>query len=169
MSWDFETDPEFQKELDWIDLFVKEEVEPLDHVLGFPYEVKNPKRNALVRPLQAEVKKRGLWACHLGPELGGRGYGQVKLALMNEILGRSSWAPIIFGTQAPDTGNAEIIAHYGTPEQKAKYLRPLLNGDIISCYSMTEPQGGADPKVFTTRATRDGDEWVIDGWKFFSS
>ena len=70
MSWDFETDPEFQKELDWIDLFVKEEVEPLDHVLGFPYEVKNPKRNALVRPLQAEVKKRGLWACHLGPELG---------------------------------------------------------------------------------------------------
>ena len=60
MSWDFETDPEFQKELDWIDQFVKEEVEPLDHVLGFPYEVKNPKRNALVRPLQAEVKKRGL-------------------------------------------------------------------------------------------------------------
>jgi len=59
MSWDFETDPEFQKELDWIDLFVKEEVEPLDHVLGFPYEVKNPKRNALVRPLQAEVKQRG--------------------------------------------------------------------------------------------------------------
>src|ERR1700730_12362143 len=88
---------------------------------------------------------------------------------MNEILGRTSWGPTIFGTQAPDTGNAEIIAHYGTDEQKAKYLMPLLHGDLLSCYSMTEPQGGADPKVFTTRAVRDGDEWVIDGWKFFSS
>ena len=87
MSWDFETDPEFQKELDWIEAFVKEEVEPLDHVLGFPYEVENPKRNALVRPLQAEVKKRGTWACHLGPELGGRGYGQVKLALLTKSSG----------------------------------------------------------------------------------
>ena len=122
MSWDFETDPEFQKELDWIDLFVKEEVEPLDHVLGFPYEVKNPKRNALVRPLQAEVKKRGLWACHLGPELGGRGYGQVKLALINEILGRSRFAPTVFGCQAPDSGNAEILAHYGTQAQKDRVM-----------------------------------------------
>jgi len=152
MSWDFETDPEFQKELDWIDAFVKEEVEPLDHVLGFPYEVKNPKRNALVRPLQAEVKKRGLWACHLGPELGGRGYGQVKLALINEILGRSRFAPTVFGCQAPDSGNAEILAHYGTQEQKDRYLVPLLDNQIVSCFSMTEPQGGADPKVFTTRA-----------------
>ena len=88
---------------------------------------------------------------------------------MNEILGRSYWAPTIFGTQAPDTGNAEILAHFGTEEQKAKYLQPLLDGDIVSSYSMTEPQGGADPKVFQTRAVRDGDEWVINGWKFFSS
>ena len=88
---------------------------------------------------------------------------------MNEILGVSSWAPIIFGTQAPDTGNAEIIAHYGTDEQKAKYLEPLLDGEVFSCYSMTEPQAGSDPQQFTTRAVRDGDEWVIDGWKFFSS
>jgi acyl-CoA dehydrogenase len=93
----------------------------------------------------------------------------LKLALMNEILGRTSWGPTIFGTQAPDTGNAEIIAHYGTEGQKAQYLQPLLNGDLISCYSMTEPQGGADPRVFTTRAIRDGEEWVINGWKFFSS
>ncbi len=76
---------------------------------------------------------------------------------------------MIFGTQAPDTGNAEIIAHYGTDEQKKLYLEPLLSGEIVSCYSMTEPQGGADPRVFTTSAVRDGDEWVINGWKFFSS
>ena len=85
------------------------------------------------------MRRRGLWATHLGPELGGQGYGQLKLALLNEILGRSQWAPIVFGCQAPDTGNAEIIAHYGTDEQKQKYLQPLLDGELFSCYSMTEP------------------------------
>ena len=152
MSWDFETEPEFQKELDWIDKFVREEVEPLDFVLESPYDVRDANRNKLVRPLQAEVRKRKLWACHLEPELGGQGYGQVKLALMNEILGRSRFAPTVFGCQAPDSGNAEILAQYGTPEQKARYLEPLLDNDIVSCFSMTEPQGGADPKVFTTHA-----------------
>ena len=105
----------------------------------------------------------------MGPELGGKGYGQLKLALLNEILGLSSWAPIIFGTQAPDTGNAEIIAHYGTDEQKELYLQPLLNGEVFSCYSMTEPQAGSDPQQFKTLAVKDGDEWVINGWKWFSS
>src|SRR5262249_12052170 len=90
-------------------------------------------------------------------------------ALLNEILGRSPWSSVVFGTQAPDTGNAEIIAHYGTEEQKARYLEPLLNGRIFSSYSMTEPQGGADPTQFKTQAVKDGDEWVINGWKFFSS
>ena len=83
-------------------------------------------RRQVVDPLKDEVRRQGLWATHIGPELGGQGYGQLKLALLNEILGRSSWAPIVFGCQAPDTGNAEIIAHYGTPEQKERYLRPLL-------------------------------------------
>ena len=96
------------------------------------------------------MRERGLWACHLGPELGGPGYGQVKLALLNEILGRARCAPIIFGCQAPDSGNGEILAHYGTPEQKAQFLQPLLDNEIVSCFSMTEPQGGADPKVFRT-------------------
>ena len=88
---------------------------------------------------------------------------------MNEILGRSNWAPVIFGCQAPDSGNAEILAHYGTPAQKAKYLQPLLDGDIVSCFSMTEPQAGADPREFRCQAVRDGDEWVINGEKYFSS
>jgi acyl-CoA dehydrogenase len=131
--------------------------------------VRDAKRNALVRPLQAEVKQRKLWACHLEPELGGQGYGQVKLALMNEILGRSRFGPMVYGCQAPDTCNAEILAKYGTPEQKKRYLEPLLDNQIVSCFSMTEPQGGADPKVFTTRAELDGDEWVINGEKWFSS
>jgi acyl-CoA dehydrogenase len=170
MSWDFETEPEFQAKLDWADAFVRDEVEPLD--LLWPDLVFTPlddRLREIVDPLKQRVRDEGLWATHLGPELGGQGYGQVKLCLLNEILGRSGWAPVIFGCQAPDTGNAEIIAHYGTDEQKERYLRPLLEGEIFSCYSMTEPHAGADPTMFETRAVRDGDEWVINGWKFFSS
>ena len=170
MSWDFETEPEFQAKLDWADAFVREEVEPLDQL--WPDLVFTPlddRLRTIVDPLKQQVRDQGLWATHLGPELGGQGYGQVKLCLLNEILGRSNWAPVVFGCQAPDTGNAEIIAHYGTADQKERYLRPLLDGEIFSCYSMTEPHAGADPTMFETRAERDGDEWVINGWKYFSS
>jgi acyl-CoA dehydrogenase len=170
VGWEFETDQAFQEKLDWADAFVREEVEPLD--LIWPHEQFTPlsgARRAAVQPLKEEVRRQGLWATHLGADLGGQGYGQLKLALLNEILGRSSWAPVVFGCQAPDTGNAEIIAHYGTPEQKERYLKPLLEGELFSCYSMTEPHAGADPTMFKTRAIKDGEEWVIDGWKFFSS
>jgi acyl-CoA dehydrogenase len=170
MPWDFETEPEYQEKLDWADEFVREKVEPLDHL--FPklqFVPLDGARRRIVDPLKDEVRKQGLWATHLGPELGGQGFGQLKLALLNEILGRSLWASIVFGCQAPDTGNAEIIAQYGTDEQKRAYLQPLLDGEMFSSYSMTEPQGGADPTQFRCRAERDGDEWVINGWKFFSS
>jgi len=169
MAWDFETEPEFQEKLDWVDRFLREAVEPLDLTLGDPYDKKDERMMRLVRPLQQQVKERGLWACHLGPELGGQGYGQVKLALLNELLGRSRFAPSVFGCQAPDSGNAEILAHYGTAEQKARYLQPLLDGAISSCYSMTEPHAGADPTLFKVRARRDGDTWMVNGEKWFSS
>lgn len=170
--WDFSTDPEFQEKLDWMARFVREECEPLDLIFphgGDPYDVHNKAARAILEPLRDQVKAQGLWACHLGPELGGQGYGQMKLALMNEILGRSYWAPTVFGTAAPDTGNAEILAMFGTEEQKRRYLQPLLDGHIVSTFSMTEPQAGSDPKEFTCSATRDGDEWVIEGEKWFSS
>ena len=172
MAIDFSVEPEFQARLDWMGRFISEEVEPLD--LYFrdtvsPFDRTNATAKALVRPLQHQVQDQGLWACHLGPELGGPGYGQVKLALMNEILGRSLWGQIVFGCQAPDSGNAEILAHYGTDEQRERYLKPLLAGEISSTYSMTEPQGGSDPNYFTCRAVRDGDEWVINGEKWFAS
>ena len=169
MAWDFETDDDFARELDWVDEFVRGEVEPVDLLVDDPWDVRDALRNELIVPLQQQVKDRKLWACHLGPELGGLGYGQVKLGLINEILGRSLAAPIVFGCQAPDSGNAEILAHFGTTEQKQRWLKPLLNGDIVSCFSMTEPQGGADPSVFTTSAHLDGDTWIINGDKWFSS
>jgi acyl-CoA dehydrogenase len=169
VSWDFETDASYQRELDWVDRFVREEVEPVDMVIDHAWDLADPVRQALIPPLQDQVRARGLWATHLGPHLGGPGYGQVKLALLNEILGRSHSAPIVFGCQAPDSGNAEILARYGSEELKRRYLEPLLRNDIVSAYSMTEPAGGSDPTGFVTRAERDGDEWVINGEKWFSS
>jgi acyl-CoA dehydrogenase len=167
--WTFETDPDYQADLDWADTFVRDEVEPLEFVIPHVLDITDPVRQELIPALQARVKERGLWATHLGPELGGQGHGQVKLALLNEILGRVPMSSIVFGCQAPDTGNAEILAHYGTAEHKQRYLQPLLDGQLFSCYSMTEPQGGSDPTEFTCRAELDGDEWVINGEKWFSS
>lgn len=171
MSWSFETDSEFQRKLDWIETFTREEIEPLDLVFTGPGDPWDPDSAAAkaMAPLKEIVKREKLWACHLGPELGGEGYGQVNLGLMNEILGRSRFGPSVFGCQAPDSGNAEILAHFGTPEQKERFLQPLLDGQIASCYSMTEPQAGADPTEFTCTAVRDGDEWVINGEKWFAS
>ena len=169
---DFSVEPEFQAKLDWMNAFVREECETMDLLfpeMGLTYDTSHkPSRRHLV-PLQARVKEQGLWACHLGPNLGGPGFGLVTLALMNEIIGRSNWAPTVFGTAAPDTGNAEILALFGTPEQKVKYLEPLMRQEIVSCFSMTEPQGGADPGEFVTKAWQEGNEWVIEGEKWFSS
>ncbi|GGL12477.1 acyl-CoA dehydrogenase family protein [Nocardia jinanensis] len=171
MAWDFSTDPEFQRKLDWAEVFVEEKVVPLEALFpDLEFQPLTPERRRIVDPLKQEVRDHGLWAPHLDPELGGQGFGAVKLTLINEILGRAgTWASVVFGTMAPDTGNAEILARFGTPEQKDRYLEPLLSGEIFSCFSMTEPQGGADPRVFTTRAVRAGDEWVINGLKYFSS
>src|SRR5690242_7380847 len=169
MAWDFSTDPEYAEQLKWAEAFVREECEPLDLIIEESHDLNDPVRQALIPPLQQTVKARGLWACHLGPHLGGPGYGQVKLALLNEILGRTHAGPIVFGCQAPDSGNGEILAHYGTDDLKKRYLEPLLENEIVSAFSMTEPQGGSDPTQFVTHAELDGDEWVINGEKWFSS
>jgi len=165
MAWDFETEPEFEEKLAWMRGFVKEEVYPLEVL-----ETDDATFMRIVRSLQDEVKKRQLWATHLPPELGGQGYGQVKLGLMHEIEGASPWAPIVFGNQAPDSGNSEVLAHFGSPEQKERWLRPLLEGRIRSAFSMTEPENaGSDPTRLSTSAVLQGDEWVINGHKWFTS
>jgi len=157
MAWDFSTDPEFQEKLDWVEWFCREKVEPLEYV--FPYAVRSadPVVKAYVRELQQEVKDQGLWAIFLDEELGGPGFGQLKLGLLNEVIGRYGSAPQMFGAAAPDTGNMEMLAAYGTEEQKKRWLEPLLNQDMFSAYSMTEPQGGSDPNLFKTHAVRDGE------------
>jgi acyl-CoA dehydrogenase len=169
MSWDFSTDPEFQKKLDWVETFCKEKVEPLEYLFPNAVRSREPALKAYVREIQLQIKDQGLWAIFLDEELGGPGFGQLKLGLLNEIIGRYSGGPYIFGSAAPDTGNMEILAAYGTKQQKDRWLTPLLNQDMFSAYSMTEPQGGSDPELFTTCAVRDGEEWVINGEKWFTS
>jgi acyl-CoA dehydrogenase len=167
MAWDFSTEPEFQRELDWMNAFVRDQIWPLETLLD---ELGWDGLTRALQPLQDRVKERGLWAAHLDPELGGQGFGQVKLGLMHEILGTSPIAPLSFGNAAPDSGNSEILAIAGTPDQKERYLYPLLEGDLKSAFSMTEPEtAGSDPTLLKTSAVRDGDHWVINGHKWFSS
>jgi acyl-CoA dehydrogenase len=167
MAWDFSTDPDYAAKLDWARAFVREEIWPLETLAG---ELSQDTLDRLYAPLQEEVRRQGLWAAHLDPALGGQGYGQVKLGLLHEVLGSSPYAPNAFGCQAPDSGNSEILALAGTPEQKERYLEPLLAGDLKSAFSMTEPDSpGSDPTMLKTRAVRDGDDYVLTGRKWFSS
>ena len=132
MGWDFETDPEYQQELDWVEAFVRDEVEPLDHVVQHAWDLGDPVRQPLIPPLQEQVRERGLWATHLGPELGGPGYGQVKLALLNEILGRTHWRPDrvrVPGARLRQRRDPRPLRHR---ELKERYLQPLLRNEIVS-------------------------------------
>jgi acyl-CoA dehydrogenase len=167
MAWDFSTDPGYAAKLDWARAFVREEIWPLETVAG---GLSQADLDRIYAPLRQEVRRQGLWAAHLDPALGGQGYGQVKLGLLHEVLGTSPYAPNAFGCQAPDSGNSEILALAGTPEQKERYLEPLLAGDLKSAFSMTEPDSaGSDPTTLKTRAVRDGDDYILTGRKWFSS
>lgn len=124
----------------------------------------------LERELQGKVKAQGLWAPHLPKDWGGMGIGFIGQALVNEIIGRSVIGPRIFGNAAPDAGNAELLLISATTEQKQQYLGPLASGEVRSCFAMTEPEvSGSDPTGLRTTATHEGDEWVINGHKWFIS
>jgi alkylation response protein AidB-like acyl-CoA dehydrogenase len=126
--------------------------------------------DALIRGLQQKAKEAGLWAPHLPPEAGGSGNGFLEYAYLNEEIGRSFIAQLIFGCQAPDAGNGEILHMFGTDDQKERFLKPLVAGETRSFFGMTEPDvAGSDPTLLQARAVRDGDEWVIDAHKWFSS
>lgn len=164
MTWDFSTEPEFARELEWMRGFVREEIMPLETL-----DLDTEQLERATAPLKEEVKRRGLWAAHLPPELGGGGFGQVRLGLMHEILGQCVYAPAVFGNNAPDSGNAELLAVGATEQQRNKWMHPLLDGALRSAFSMTEPGAGSDPTLLATRAVQDGGEWVINGHKWFSS
>ena len=126
--------------------------------------------DALMGELRARAKEEVLWAPHLPPEAGGSNGSFLVYAHLNEEIGRSMWGQLVFNCQAPDAGNGEILWHFGTEEQKERFLAPLVAGEARSFFSMTEPEvPGSDPTTLRTRAMRDGDDWVVDGHKWFSS
>jgi acyl-CoA dehydrogenase len=146
--------------------FLEEHVYPAERALNR----EDDEAATLMTALRARAKAEGLWAPHLPPEAGGTGQGFLAYAYLNEEIGRSFWGQLVFNCQAPDAGNGEILHLFGTDEQKEQFLRPLVEGETRSFFSMTEPDvSGSDPTGLKTRAVRDGDEWVINGRKWFSS
>jgi alkylation response protein AidB-like acyl-CoA dehydrogenase len=164
--FDFSPSPEQEELLERTRRLMAESIYPTEVELreetGFPEE--------RMRALQRQVQQAGLWAPHLPREAGGLGMGMVTLGLMNEVLGRSPIAPRAFGTNAPDTGNQEILWLAGTDEQKERYLKPSVAGEIYTAFAMTEPEfSGSDPVQMGTTAVLEGDEWVINGHKWFAT
>ena len=151
--------------------FLNEKIIPVEGVYAEQAKtIENGADPEVMVDLRAEAKSLGLWNLFLPDENWGAGLSNHDYSVLCEHMGRSQIASRVFNCQAPDTGNAEIIAEFGTPEQQERWLKPLLEGEIRSCFSMTEPDvSGADPTGLRTRAERDGDEWVINGHKWFTS
>jgi len=156
---------------DQLKRFMDEEIYPAERSIAEEYRsVENGLDAPTVTALRKKAKALGLWNLFLPDSEWGAGLTNNEYSALCELTGRSMYAPRVFNCQAPDTGNAEILLEFGTDEQKEKYLKPLLEGDIRSCFSMTEPEvSGADPTGLQTQAVRDGDHFVINGHKWFTS
>ena len=151
--------------------FINEKIIPAEKTIDAENEVtENGLDCETVTRLRAEAKSLGLWNLYLPDKEWGAGISNHDYSLLCEHMGRAAAAPRIFNCHAPDTGNAEILAEFGNDAQKAQWLTPLLEGEIRSCFSMTEPDtSGADPTGIRTSAVKDGDEYVINGHKWFTS
>lgn len=164
---DFTLPETTQTLLDQAQAVVDERVIPLEpELLGRDWPQIEP-RLAEVRD---EIKKLGLWAPNLPASVGGMGLSLMDLGLMSEVMGQSPFGHYCFGAQAPDAGNMELLLEFGSDAQRARYLEPLAAGKIRSCFSMTEKHtAGSNPTLLEATAVRDGDEWVINGHKWFTS
>ncbi len=164
---DFALSEETQTMLDMVNAFIDAEVIPLEGEMlhGDPEAVQ-----AKVVAAQAKVKQMELWAVNHPVEFGGLGLDMVTHGLLSEAMGRSPLGHTVFGVQAPDAGNIEILHSRANDEQRERFLRPLVAGEIRSCFSMTEPEtAGSNPLLLATTAVKDGDDYVINGQKWFTS
>ena len=164
---DFEVSEKMDVILTMVSGFMRDEVIPLEGEMlhGSPEELAR-----LVAAAQVKVRQMGLWAPNHPVEYGGLGLDMVDHGLLSEALGRSPLGHLVFGTQAPDAGNVEILHAHATDEQCERFLRPLVAGEIRSCFSMTEPEmPGSNPVMMGTTAVVDGDDYVINGQKWFTS
>lgn len=164
---DFKVSDRIEIIVDMINEFVDRELIPLEQdFLHKDFRELLP----VLREKQEMVKKMELWAPNFPVECGGMGLSLVEHGLVSEALGRSPLGHYVFWCQAPDAGNVEILHMYGTREQKDRYLNPLVQGKIRSCFSMTEvDMPGSNPVMLETTAVRDGDEYVINGHKWYTS
>jgi len=165
MPIDFTMPPNVMEIRDRVRAFIKDEIEPK--------EAEMHKTNAWregITELRRKARKSGLWCPHMPPEFGGMGLGPMAMAMVSAECGRNRIASFVLNCQAPDEGNMHTMLHFATPEQKEKYLRPLCDGKVRSCFAMTEPEvAGSDPTQICTNAVKDGDNWVINGHKWFIS
>ena len=123
-----------------------------------------------IKDLRDTARNQGLWNPHMPEEWGGMGMGITAVAAMSAEAVKTPYGPYLINCQAPDEGNTHTMLHFGTEEQKEKWLRPLCEGTARSCFSMTEPEvAGSDPTQIQTSAVKEGDEWVINGHKWFTS
>ena len=164
---DFDPPATVRPLLDRVDRFMADVVLPAEAEVmthGFA------ERDGLLRELRRQCQAAGLWGPQIPKDLGGLGLGLVEHGLVSERLGRSPLGHYVFGAQAPDAGNLEVLHKYGTHEQHERYLAPLARGELRSCFSMTEPENpGSNPTLMSTRADKDGDHYVINGHKWFTS
>ena len=168
MAIDFTFPPEVEDARMLVHRFFTEQVRPrLDAISSGKVR---EDYGAAVKDLRATAKSQGLWAPHMPEEWGGMGFGITAVAAMSVEAAKFPMGPYIINCQAPDEGNMHTLLHFGTDEQKEKWLRPLIEGTARSCFSMTEPDtAGSDPTQIKTAAVEDGDEWVINGHKWFTS
>jgi acyl-CoA dehydrogenase len=153
-----------------IERFMQEHIYPNEALAREQMEEADHDEPPVLGAIRDKAKALGLWNLFLPDKEYGAGLTNLEYAPLCELMGRSFLAPRAFNCAAPDTGNMEILAEFGSPEQQQRWLEPLLQGEIRSCFSMTEPEvSGADPTGLRTRAVRDGDEWVIDGHKWYTS
>jgi acyl-CoA dehydrogenase len=169
MSIDFTLTPELEK----LRLRVREVIDTVVRPAEERIAADKPPRDEYLRTLfglRKQAREAGIWLPHMPEEWGGMGLGHVELAMVQAEAAKSRLGPWVFNCQAPDEGNMHTLVHWGTDEQKEKYLRPLCEGRASSCFAMTEPEvAGSDPTLIQTRAYQDGDEWVINGHKWFIS
>jgi alkylation response protein AidB-like acyl-CoA dehydrogenase len=163
----FDVTPELQAKIDTVRDFVRTELYPLEpRFLTRPFDEMLP----TIKELRQKVKAMGMIASHMPRDVGGGGLHFLQFARISEELGKSPLGLLVFNSQAPDAGNMELMYKHVTPEQRERFLLPLVAGDVRSCFTMTEPgHAGSNPVDMSVTAVKDGDDYLINGKKWFSS